>query len=397
LYKGVRPSFKTDNTGFIDRHMPEIEKLIEVQSLSQVLQSIVDDHTNAIKNRKIVSDYLNTLFLIYADSKSFPDFNDADFRMAYVMMEEYMYGELEYHHYTPLYSFDMTPAEIKLVDNFVIRKIEPEEYNEMLKMGVPVNELIFMKYLIQFHSKLDNYEQKKSRLELIIFALRLFKTGTTGHDRIYTKPALTHALGSSSEGSIFGSRPRGPLYALNKKEASKFTRFYISFSNLSGKIQRQKFLQIAIGRFTSAFEERNHEDKIIDLAIALEALFSTSSEDLTYKLKVRISVLLARNDSEADFLFDFIGKAYSTRSKLVHGKVDKESLGTFSIGAKKFSVYDIAAELERITRLSILKILTLFSHDNYRSQDDIIDAVDRAAIGSSKKIIRQNSNGKFDT
>jgi hypothetical protein len=49
------------------------------------------------------------------------------------------------------------------------------------------------------------------------------------------------------------------------------------------------------------------------------------------------------------------------RSKLVHGKVDSTSLGAFTIQGRRYEYLDTAQELERITRLSILKFLNFLS------------------------------------
>jgi hypothetical protein len=142
-------------------------------------------------------------------------------------------------------------------------------------------------------------------------------------------------------------------------------------------------------------EESREEDRIIDLIIALEALYSSTSEDLSYKLRLRISVLLGQDDNESQFLFKFINKAYGIRSKLVHGKISKESFREFEIDSKKFSLYSIAIELERITRLSIIKLINLLNYQGYNKQEDIMDSIDKAAIGESKKLIRKKTNSIF--
>jgi len=73
----------------------------------------------------------------------------------------------------------------------------------------------------------------------------------------------------------------------------------------------------------------------------LEALFSTSSEDLTYKLRIRIS--FAGTDYDPDFLYDFVGKAYGVRSRLVHGKVGNNASDLLIvINSKKYGLYDVA-------------------------------------------------------
>lgn len=144
-------------------------------------------------------------------------------------------------------------------------------------------------------------------------------------------------------------------------------------------------MDIAIDRFNSSLQEKEHADKIIDLSIALEALFSSTSEDLAYKLRIRISILLGVY-YDANYLFNFMNESYKIRSKLVHGKVDKNAIKVFEIQGKKFGLYDVANELEGVTRLSILEMLSLLKHYNYRKQEDLINAINKVATGISKKL-----------
>lgn len=63
-------------------------------------------------------------------------------------------------------------------------------------------------------------------------------------------------------------------------------------------------------------------------------------------------------------------EAYKIRSQLVHGKVNKNAVKVFEIESKKFGLYDVAKELEEITRHSILRILSLVKHFNYQKLGD---------------------------
>lgn len=392
VYRGRLPHHKLDWVGFISSHLPEMLNLKPVVGLSDFLKDLISDYSKPIKNRKIVSDYLETLFFTYTESKSFPRFDENSFLEAYSLLEQFMYGDLKYHSYAPLYSFDMETEKITLDNGLVIRKIRSENYSDMDERGVPASDLVWLKCLVEYNSTLESYEQRKDELKYLILALRLFKSGAVGYNTVYTKPALGEALGRSSMGSTFGRPLSGQNYFLNRKEAHGFRLFYSNFCKNIHRIINQKFLQIAIDRFTSALEEWKQEERIIDFTIALEAMFSTSSEDLTYKLSIRASVFLANNDEEAKFFFNFIKKAYKVRSKLVHGKVNSISLKAFIISGKNFGYADTSRELERIVRLSIIKYLNFLNDHKYKSHEDVIEAIDIAAVGSTKKVMKQKSS-----
>lgn len=291
-----------------------------------------------------------------------------------------MYGALRYQSYAPLYDFQMSSSRIRLDSDFSIRKIKPDEYIAVANNS-PI-DVYSLKYAIAFSCTVFEYNEKsRYALERIITSLRLYQHGTVSYSEVYSTPAVDMALGRS-----VSSRPRSlqhvPEYQLKHHNIKKFRIFYTNFIEILNKIKEGSFFYIAIDRFNSALEEKESADKIIDLSISLEALFSTSSEDLTYKLRIRVSVLLGI-DYDPDFLYDFIGKAYGIRSKLVHGKLDKKAKGPVMVtNSKKYSLYDVSTELEHITRLSILRMLSLFRHHSYRQENEfLIDLIDKVAIG----------------
>lgn len=79
-------------------------------------------------------------------------------------------------------------------------------------------------------------------------------------------------------------------------------------------------LQTAIGRYQLSHQKYRWVDKIIDLAIALEAaLAGKQSSGVTYRLQVRAGALLASDADPAGALFDDIKVLYDLRSRFVHG------------------------------------------------------------------------------
>jgi len=91
---------------------------------------------------------------------------------------------------------------------------------------------------------------------------------------------------------------------------------------------------------------------------------------------------------DPDYLFNFMNEAYKIRSKIVHGKIVKNATTIFEINSKKLRLYELANELEQITRLSILEMLFLFKH--YRNQEDLVGVINKVAIGYPKGLLRPN-------
>lgn len=91
----------------------------------------------------------------------------------------------------------------------------------------------------------------------------------------------------------------------------------------------QRNVQVAIDRLNNAFLRRHIDDSIIDVTIALEALFIDSSEntEVTHKLSSRAAILckLFPLDSFTPFqVFKACKKIYRFRSAIVHSKEKKE-------------------------------------------------------------------------
>jgi hypothetical protein len=80
-------------------------------------------------------------------------------------------------------------------------------------------------------------------------------------------------------------------------------------------------LSIAIGRFNRSYIAAPWWERLLDLAIALEAVFGEAGEreDTTLRMRTRVASLLATPTDTADRLFADVGHCYDLRSIVVHG------------------------------------------------------------------------------
>jgi hypothetical protein len=139
------------------------------------------------------------------------------------------------------------------------------------------------------------------------------------------------------------------------------------FDRMNEKISKQMFMQIAIKRFASAVGELEIADRILDVMIALEALYSDSSGDITYKLAIRIPAFLSINRHYTFFLSKFVKEIYKVRSGLVHGSLDEKE---FKLNINGVDFTSQSAEiLESITRSSIKRFLNLLK-DSPKRKDN---------------------------
>lgn len=127
------------------------------------------------------------------------------------------------------------------------------------------------------------------------------------------------------------TRPRpGDYPEVGQPEIERAKNLYRILFELNRSVlnsKDRKRLQIAIGRWIRSTSNKDIEDKIIDLAIAFEALYlpDTSSES-TFKLSARASWHLGRDKEDRKNLLTEFKELYKCRSAVVHGGELKESV-----------------------------------------------------------------------
>jgi hypothetical protein len=77
--------------------------------------------------------------------------------------------------------------------------------------------------------------------------------------------------------------------------------------------------ELALRRFNLAHERGNHDDALIDFWVGLEALFSDSNADVSFKASFRIAYFIGKDGKDKKSVFKRLRNSYKVRSKLVHG------------------------------------------------------------------------------
>ena len=100
-------------------------------------------------------------------------------------------------------------------------------------------------------------------------------------------------------------------------------------------------VRIALDRFDSQYEDKSEPDKLIDVLIGLEALYSGEPQDLTYRLAMRCAKHLGKSSDDSEKIYDCLKNAYGIRSEIVHGRKDTvEESSKF-----KNSIWTLPAEM----------------------------------------------------
>ena len=148
-------------------------------------------------------------------------------------------------------------------------------------------------------------------------------------------------------------------------EIDKAKYLYDRLINLNrGTLEK---LQIPINRWIKSKTSQTSEDKIIDLAIALESLYLSDipePTELSFRLRLHAAWYLREKIKDRDELMKDFNKIYEWRSSVVHnGKLPEKEIGRKRNGKKKTRPYtreEISEFMEKTQDLckeSIVKIL----------------------------------------
>jgi len=254
---------------------------------------------------------------------------------------------------------------INLVDGIRIRHISKEDLEDLKTWPFPLRrsatELISSRMFVL--EKRINVENGQSfdlhkTMQNIILSLRLLKSGAVFGSYVF---------------SILMSKKRQmtSMYYEEDRPRTGFGTYTLDFEEVPGlrrlirKIQgidfsKRKSLDLACRRFQRAYEEKDAEDRLIDLMIAFEALFLKGEKGVPSKgevIAVACSVLLGKNEERRQEIKRTLSEAYSIRNSIVHGseysRIESDSKGEVYVD----TLPDLVSKVEDYLRESIKKLL----------------------------------------
>ena len=130
------------------------------------------------------------------------------------------------------------------------------------------------------------------------------------------------------------------------------------------------------------------EDQLIDLAIALEALFSpTEAAELRFRIAHRAALLLGSDPADRQSLLRFLRRIYDARSGLVH-----EGKSPFATKDNKSLTSDDLQRLADLVREAILRLSVLFAREKPSRDEALIKIEDCAYDPASLAVLQQKTD-----
>jgi hypothetical protein len=210
-----------------------------------------------------------------------------------------------------------TPFQIG--STFELSPLTPEEKEAIWidEMGQPVGTFLTLLALNTTTHKLGAILPYSVQVDLIevnriVTTLRLLKPGLVGAPAAFVRLSRDTFGGTIYDLNDTRIRRFGPTFELQEAENLDFADLYDKMR--SGDTQ----LSLALRRFNQAYGRELPEDRIIDLAIALESsVLSDATDELKYRLSVRGATLLAEEKPPTDTQ-TILAALYDARSKIVH-------------------------------------------------------------------------------
>jgi hypothetical protein len=174
-------------------------------------------------------------------------------------------------------------------------------------------------------AKMDDAKQAEANdsVEQVVSALRLF-----GIESVFPA-AIIHRTNRWSFGHdrVFPGRFQPDIHFSTQADGpwlSSFKQFWHGLQ--SERVQKRRFIDTAVRRYSYAHERHRLEDKIVDLLIAAESLFLSDYKkddpyigEIRYRMSLRAAVFLGSDGESRRRIFRQMRAAYDLRSLVVHG------------------------------------------------------------------------------
>ncbi len=139
---------------------------------------------------------------------------------------------------------------------------------------------------------------------------------------------------------------------LKWEHVTQARRLFCEWTSFGG--DKRDLLELALSRLVSSVRRNRgrfwQEDRILDVAVALEVMFQLKGGELTHKLSVRAAHLLGVEPETRVEVFDAVKRFYGVRSGIVHGGRDRKS-------GKRKEAAQIAEQGYELGRKALLKFL----------------------------------------
>jgi len=346
------PQLRPDFHSLLGRHYEEVKTLPQFDRLKNFVakgelanEFLIDFNGTPIQpenyDRWLCSSICLPLLSRYLTETHSLEFNKETFDKLYEGIEYYCYNPtVRLIHVAPLFHFDMEDCEevISLAPNLVIRRLTAQERSDLWHRVLDIpslsrQDIYYLRFAVEATSETNRHSPIYDSRESFINLESLLRL-------IIRQPIAINFVLQHQEPWFNSSAIIGSLYAWS---TTRLQRLIPSYTPIAFTAQHARVLQrlwsgcVAIGnktqfalalhRFSSSYDEARIEDKLLDLWLGLEALFSEAVDrELTYRISLRVAYFLSKNYKKRKEIKEDILRSYKCRGKIVHGKQSKGDL-----------------------------------------------------------------------
>lgn len=271
----------------------------------------------------------------------------------------------------PLFNFQVSEELAEKIkngfqfsNNVILRQIKGEEIGRFRETfpylwgdgAYLISSINTKTFVFEVRDEIE-FEEMVNRADRLVYevllAMRLHKSGMVFCKVFRVEENSKTIMG----GSINPPTPWRPsIYQLSISEAEEVDKWVSRITKLD--LERNSSFRVACERFSRSCEERRYDDKIIDLAIAFEALFTDDDSSRLGRMGKFVglgcSMLLGQNAEDRKEISCFMEKAFSIRNKIVHNTNFEKII---EVNGKSYGMKDFIAQLQEYLRESIKKLL----------------------------------------
>lgn len=328
---------------------------------------------------------IKILLITYLDKTQSFDFNDAVLKEVSFALTKYLKDDPKILHcYIPIYGLTGDFSQFDINDRISIRRRTSMEFDNITNLDLYNYKFVdrrysSLQYVLDVKFPHENIQVNEISFP-VLDSLRLLKTGKLHLGAAY--PYVSGLKGVPIRSKIGHENPPEPdmPLELNSHEFQEFLSIFDNLNHLRSEFGGDgiRYINVGIRRFGKSYEDKFVEDRITDLAIALETLLNKESFEITLRLSLNAALLLGSDEEEREFLYKFINRCYAIRSEIVHGK----ERTTTKIMGKSYTDDQVADVLEQKTRDAIKIIIQL--HKKFKSQDNLLSNLMQLVVNRNK-------------
>lgn len=252
--------------------------------------------------------------------------------------------------WSPLINFKSDVDNIELSHGFRISKSSPDEMEIQENIGQHLPTRQIGRFLLHYESSADRdggkpptiRSEARTQMEKAIALLRLYKGESVGFELIVqpldeSDPSKVKALHLGHY--ILWADPKTKyartVYHITGDETEGLQKFFQAHFNSDSFHQ----LDTAIDYFNKSYiEPYTPRDSFLDLMISLEGMYLKGErQELGYKLRTRMAILLESDFSQRKKVSDDIREAYKYRGQIVHGEGTPTILEDFFLRIRDYA------------------------------------------------------------